>query len=91
MKNGLSIQLEIFQIIWISEKWHGTNETIFVSFLPVHDTVVVLQAYGLGPACHCAPHWGCLGTGSFHLLLHLLPHTRNPQETSGTSLLQCVY
>lgn len=34
MKNGLSIQLEIFQIIWISEKWHGTNETIFARPYP---------------------------------------------------------
>ena len=55
----------------------------------VHFAVVVLQTNGLGPVRHALLHWGCLETNSSHLLLHLLPNTRNPEETRRTRLFQC--
>lgn len=58
---------------------------------PIHDTVAVLQADGLGKVGHSLLHRRCFGSRSFHLLLDLLPHTRNSQETSWANLFKCVY
>lgn len=66
------------------------NDSLNVYIL-IHLGQISLQTNIFGPGRHLPAHSGRLGSDRLHLLLHLLPHTRDAHEGRGAHLLQCVY
>lgn len=52
---------------------------------------ISLQTDVFGPGCHFPAHGRGLCSNGFHLLLHLLPDSRDAHEGRGTHLLQGVH